>query len=84
MLTDSLSVSSLFTSAASPKGQMQNNIDLREVLLAHGIETSPRSPPPPPPNKPLFSRKPLDTKPPLGRCYLSQPPISVTLLRVVA
>ena len=82
MLTDSLSVSSQFTSAASPKGQMQNNIDLREVLLAHGIETSPRSPPPP--NKPLFSRKPLDTKPPLGRCYLSQPPISVTLLRVVA
>ena len=82
MLTDSLSVSSLFTSAASPKGQMQNNIDLGGVLLAHRIETSPRSPPPP--HKPLFSRKPLDTKPPLGRCYLSQPPISVTLLRVVA
>ena len=54
MLTDSLSVSSQFTSAASPKGQMQNNIDLREALLAHGIETSPPPPPPPPPINPCF------------------------------
>ena len=41
MLTVSLSgssVGSLYTSSGSPKGQMQNNIDLREVLLARGTE----------------------------------------------
>ena len=45
--------------------QKQNKIDLREVCEPPRLSN---------PHKPLFSLKPLDTKPPIGRCYiLSQP-----------
>ena len=44
--------------------QIQNKIDLNEVLWARETKQ---------PQKPLFSLKPLDTKPSRGGCYLSQP-----------
>ena len=45
--------------------QIQNKIDLREICEPARLSNH---------HKPLFSQKPLDTKPPIGRCYiLSQP-----------
>ena len=50
--------------------QIQNKVDLREVCEPARLSN---------PHKPFFSLKLLDTKPPLGRCYIIMIPLSFFL-----